>query len=188
MTDWLPKAKAFIEERFRNVRLKKDPVAHAFEVYRILREEFRQEDADILIAGILHDVLEDTRNTTETELEHHFSPRIASLVKAVSHDRDPGYDREAFYEHLKGIPTEAKWVKLADLCANLEWMLERMRNGNPVFQSHQPYLRHVRLFLDACVQPVFIQAKGRLVKLCRDIEHLEKQYLSQDELSIPAEI
>lgn len=188
MTNWLTKAKAFIEERFENTHLKKDPIAHALEVYRILREEFRQEDEDILIAGILHDVLEDTRMTTESDLEEHFSPRIASLVKAVSHNHGPGYDREAFYEHLKNIPIDAKWVKLADLYANLEWMLERMRNNNPVFQSHQPYLRHVRMFLDACIQPVFVEAKRRVVKLCRDIEHLEKQYLSQDGLSIPAEI
>lgn len=188
MTDWLLKAKAFIEERYRDARLKKDPIAHAFEVYRILREEFRQEDADILIAGILHDVLEDTKMTTEEELGKRFSPRIASLVKAVSHDRGHGYDREAFYERLKTIPDEAKWIKLADLYANLERMLQCIHEGHPVFHSHAPYLRHVQIFLDACVLPIFTESKQGVIKLCREIEKLEKEYLYQEEFSAPAEI
>lgn len=188
MTDWLTKAKAFIEDRFRNARLKKDPVAHAFEVYRILREEFQQEDADILIAGLLHDVLEDTKNTTEHDLETHFSPHVASLVKAVSHDRERFYDREAFYEHLKTIPAEAKWIKLADLYANLEWMLERIQNGNPVFHSHKPFLRHVRIFLDSCLHPSYTNAKQTLLKYCREIDRLENEYIYREEFATPAEI
>jgi (p)ppGpp synthase/HD superfamily hydrolase len=188
MTNWLTKAKAFVEDRFRDARLKKDPVAHAFEVYRILREEFRQEDADILIAGILHDVLEDTKTTTEQDLGKHFSPHIASLVKEVSHDRERHYDREAFYEHLKTISPEAKWIKLADLYANLEWMLQRIQEGNPVFHSHKPFLRHVEMFLDSCVQPAFATAKQQLTKHCKEIDRLENEYVYREEFSTPAEI
>ena len=188
MTDWLTKAKTFIQERFWQAHLKKDPVVHAFEVYRILREEFQQEDADVLIAGILHDVLEDTKNTTAHDLEQQFSPHIASLVQAVSHDSGRNYDREAFYEHLKTIPTDAKWIKLADLYANLEWMLTRIQEGNPVFHSHQPYLRHVRMFLDACLNPSFTDARTTLTKLCHEIERLEEEYLYREDFSLPAEI
>lgn len=186
--DWLSKAKTFIEERFRNVRLRKDPVAHALEVCRILREEFEQQDADVLVAGILHDVLEDTPTTSEGDLRQHFSPRIASLVKAVSHDRDPHYDRDAYYEHLKTISIEAKWIKLADLYANLEWMLERIHDGNPVFHSHKPYLRHIKIFLDSCNQPIFHLAKNKILKFCKEIERFEKELFYREEFSTPAEI
>jgi guanosine-3',5'-bis(diphosphate) 3'-pyrophosphohydrolase len=187
MRTWLEKAKTFVQEKFQGVRVKKDPVAHALEVFRILKEEFGIADTEVPTAGILHDVLEDTRTTVD-EVRMTFSERIAALVKAVSHEQGHGYDREAFYEQLKSIPVEAKWIKLADGLANLEWMLERLKAGQPVFRSHEPYLRHIRLFLGSCLDPSLLPGGKKAVDLCHQIERLEHQMLREDDLVVIGDI
>lgn len=184
MRTWLEKAKTFVQEKFEHVNVKKDPLTHALEVYRILKDEFQIADTEILTAGILHDVLEDT-HATKQEVSENFSQRTAELVQAVSHEKGHEYDREAFYERLQSIPFEAKCIKLADVWANLEWMLERINAGQPVFHSHEPYLRHARLFLGSCMYPSLMHAENHIIELCHKIDRLDRTYLrAEDSLSV----
>lgn len=188
MTEQLTKAKAFIEEHFSTVHgLKKDPITHAVEVVRVLKEEFKQEADDLLVAGMLHDVLEDCFNVSFELLSTEFSPHIAELVRDVSHDRGGNFDREAFYERLKTIPTESKWLKLADLYTNLERMLLGIDEGKPVFQSHAPFLRHVRIFLAACTDPMLANAVIKTEQLCKSIQRSEKDSSALETLLVNAD-
>jgi (p)ppGpp synthase/HD superfamily hydrolase len=63
-------AKRFASEKFEEV-VKKN---HFLDVFQILHDEFNIEDQNVLIAGILHDTLEDTSATYE-EITNIFSSK-----------------------------------------------------------------------------------------------------------------
>lgn len=69
---------------------------HFPEVFNIMKTELNILDQDILIAGILHDTLEDT-NTTYDEIANIFNQKIADLVKEVSHPKN--YNQEQRIEY-----------------------------------------------------------------------------------------
>ena len=68
------------------------------------------------IAGLLHDVLEDT-NVTEDELRNMFPNEIVDGVIALTHRKD-----ESYFEYISRVSTSklAKKVKIADLLHNLD--------------------------------------------------------------------
>lgn len=79
-------------------------------------------DTETKIAGILHDILEDT-NCTETEIEHKFGYRVLSLVKQVT--KNP-VSKEF------NIRTDKAWlIKLCDIvdnCTDMKtWDEKRIR-------------------------------------------------------------
>lgn len=95
---------------------------HTEETARIVQEEFKIQDEDIIVATLLHDVLEDT-NTTVSEIESNFGNRVAQIVLAVSKlkSKDPDHERLAYYKQILeiGSPEPAVFVvKLADNCHN----------------------------------------------------------------------
>ena len=59
-------------------------VVHPFAVGFLLSQY--TEDEDIIIAGFLHDVLEDVEGYTEQDMQKDFGERITSIVKGVTHD------------------------------------------------------------------------------------------------------
>lgn len=79
----LRKAIDFIEEKHGNqVRASGEPyITHPIEVALILAQ--MGLDIDTVIAGLLHDVLEDTQ-TTYQELEEKFGRQVASIVQGVT--------------------------------------------------------------------------------------------------------
>lgn len=94
--------------------------AHVVQVYGILIDV--SDDTEVLCAGLLHDILEDT-DTTYEELRSVFTPNIAEIVKMVTHD-----DHIKVFSDLK--PSEeynvlfhkAVLVKFADRLSNLSRM------------------------------------------------------------------
>lgn len=84
----------------------------------------------VIIAGILHDVIEDTKFTA-TDIEKQFGPEVAALVKEVSEDRSLIFaDRkEQYVEHLKTASSGAKAVSAADLLANHTSVLILLERG-----------------------------------------------------------
>ncbi|MBP7133985.1 HD domain-containing protein, partial [Patescibacteria group bacterium] len=87
MTDWREQAKAFLVPWYLQTSAHhKDPVKHAEDVVQALEVQLHQTDPEILTAGMLHDLLEDT-NATAAHIEEAFSPRVAELVQAVSHEK-----------------------------------------------------------------------------------------------------
>jgi GTP pyrophosphokinase len=94
--------------------------AHVVQVYGILIDV--SDDTEVLCAGLLHDILEDT-DTTYEELRSIFTPNIAEIVNMVTHS-----DEDKFFPNLK--PTDeysvlfhkAVLVKFADRLSNLSRM------------------------------------------------------------------
>ncbi len=89
--------------------------AHIVQVHSILKDV--TDDEEVLCAGILHDILEDT-DTTYEDLVHEFNKPIANLVLELTHqgDRSNGY----YFPLLKS--RKAIMVKFADRLSNLSRM------------------------------------------------------------------
>lgn len=94
-------------------------INHPLGVARILAEA-GVEDVEVLMAGILHDTIEDT-GTTPEELAERFGERVCGLVLEVTDDkRLPKLERKRL-QVLKA-PTktaDARQIKMADKIANL---------------------------------------------------------------------
>jgi len=79
-----------------------------------------QDDEDVLTAGWLHDIVEDTE-TSIKEVEEMFGPRVAVLVSAVTNEPGPNRKVRAAltYPKIRACPG-ATMLKLADRIANVE--------------------------------------------------------------------
>lgn len=108
-------------------------VNHVLQVGNILAED--GQTTDVIIAGILHDVVEDTDCTFE-ELEAKFGANICGIVREVSDDKSLS-KAERKQMQIDKAPYKsvgAKAIKIADKLANLgdlkanppvDWSAER---------------------------------------------------------------
>ena len=114
----------FAAERHRDQRRKgsdESPyVNHLIAVAEILATQGEVSDADVLIAGILHDTIEDTE-TTASDIEERFGKKVRSVVEEVSDDKKLRKEerKRLQIEHAPHISREAKLVKLADKISNV---------------------------------------------------------------------
>ena len=97
-------------------------IAHPMEVMQILLAE-KSCSEDVIIAGILHDTLEDT-DTTPAEILDRFGEDVLKIVASESEDKSKSWkERKQFTtDHLAGASMEAKLVCCADKLSNLRSM------------------------------------------------------------------
>jgi GTP pyrophosphokinase len=115
-------------------------LSHAWNTGRILMEEARVFDVDVVMAAFLHDVYEDSRehgqkpgerystwkaNTSES-IAFKFGERVASIVMPVTKPKSDGIEiRDRHHanlvsrDNLRDGPPEAILVKMADRLHNL---------------------------------------------------------------------
>ncbi len=121
LLDNLNKAFAFACERHSKQYRKATTIpyiVHIYEVYQYLREECVDEEG--LIAGILHDVVEDTGTSLE-EIREKFGEGVASLVDNESEDKSLPYivRKKLHMDALKECGEKAKLINCADKLSNL---------------------------------------------------------------------
>lgn len=78
-------------------------------------------ESDVIVAGILHDVLEDT-SVTEAEIEESFGPAVLALVMGASEpDKQASWEerKQHTLTYLKEAPVEVLLVACADKLDNL---------------------------------------------------------------------
>lgn len=102
-------------------------IVHPFSVGFIVSEYTRDED--VIAAGFLHDVLEDTKGYTFLDMKKDFGLRVAEIVKTNSENKFPKgiKDKKATWEIrkrkklklLKNASREALMVNAADKIHNL---------------------------------------------------------------------
>jgi len=95
-------------------------VNHLAEVANLVSEASGGADAELVAAGWLHDVIEDTETTRE-ELAERFSVRVAALVVEVSDDMGLPKDERRRLQ-VVGAPhksPDAKLIKIADKISNI---------------------------------------------------------------------
>lgn len=128
---------------------------HLLETLEVLVRGAGVTDRDILRAGVLHDVVEDTPATLG-ELAAVFGTRVAGIVGWVTRPEPlAGQDRaaakEAYLQGLRNAPRDAVLVKLADRASNVQ----ALRNLPPARQRSY-YAQTVRFIVPlAAAEPWF---------------------------------
>lgn len=89
---------------------------HPIKVVETL-QYFKITDDDILSAGYLHDVLEDTDYSKDT-IKEQFGERVLSLVEELTFKGD-SHDDDLYWSQVEQLSNDAKWIKLADILSNL---------------------------------------------------------------------
>jgi GTP diphosphokinase / guanosine-3',5'-bis(diphosphate) 3'-diphosphatase len=114
----------FSSEKHRNQR-RKDPEAspyinHPIQVGETIWRVGKIYDIKTVMAGLLHDTVEDTQTTLQ-ELKEHFGLEVANIVKEVTDDKSlSAAERKRLQiEHAPYISKRAKWVKLSDKICNI---------------------------------------------------------------------
>ena len=112
-------------------------INHLLEVAELIACSSEELDADLVIAGLLHDSVEDV-GVTFAELEREFGHDVAALVAEVTDDKSlPKEVRKALQiENAPKKSARAQVIKLADKISNLrallasppaDWSAERRR-------------------------------------------------------------
>lgn len=93
-------------------------IVHPMEVMQILMEN--NCDKEVVIAGILHDTLEDTE-TTPDEIRKNFGKRILEIVQSETEDKSKSWKerKQATILHIYSASIESKLVCCADKLSNL---------------------------------------------------------------------
>jgi (p)ppGpp synthase/HD superfamily hydrolase len=116
-------------------------------------------DEDLVIAGLLHDLVEDTSHTLQ-EVELLFGKRVAEVVgycteikKDDNGVKRPWIDRKR--DHLGALreaPTEARAVVLADKLHNLISIELDLRDGRPVWSHFSAPRDQVLWYYEAMIE------------------------------------
>ncbi len=123
--------------------------SHPFAVGLILSKAGYGDE--VIMAGVLHDTVEDTAVTLK-DLEENFGKRVADLVEGVTEKKElPQKQRKDLYlEHLRTAGDEIKAISAADLLANLSSHLLGLKKGDDTWKnfSKNPieYIRTVSIF------------------------------------------
>jgi len=117
-------------------------------------------DEDVVVAGLLHDIVEDTDATLD-DVRARFGPVVAGLVAHGSEVKLDGQGRKRPWidrkrDHLAALadaPTEARAVVLADKLHNLLSIACDLRDGLPVWSlfhaDRESVLWYYRTAVDA---------------------------------------
>ncbi len=111
-------------------------------------------DDDVVVSGILHDVVEDSGVTGE-EIKSNFSEKVAEIVLAVSENKeDPWEKRKADYiEKVANSSLGVRAVAVADKLHNVHNLIKLLRDGKDlsIFFSRDKgtTIRHYKHFCES---------------------------------------
>jgi (p)ppGpp synthase/HD superfamily hydrolase len=107
-------------------------IVHPFSVAMILSAY--TDDEDVIVAGLLHDILEDVPGYNIGDMERDFGKKVALLVKGVSEDKDPNIKTDAkatwedrkrgYLAHLETASQDSLMITAADKIQNLNSMAD----------------------------------------------------------------
>ena len=112
-------------------------INHPIDVAEVLWCDGNVRNAEIIVAGILHDTLEDTQTTPE-EIQRYFGEKILAWVEEVSDDKSLSKQQRKQLQitHASSSSEGAKQIKIADKICNIrdllcnppsDWPLERIQ-------------------------------------------------------------
>jgi (p)ppGpp synthase/HD superfamily hydrolase len=123
-------------------------VTHPAEVACLLHEAGYPDE--VVAAGVLHDVLEDT-DVERGELEERFGAQVAGLVAAVSDDpsiADAVERKTALRAQVAGAGEYAQAVFAADKISKARELRARQRNGRRFDRSDRTRIDHYEASLE----------------------------------------
>jgi len=95
-------------------------INHPIEVAELLWRVGAVRDLQVILAALLHDIIEDTE-TRPAEIEERFGKDVLLLVLEVSDDKSlPKPQRKQLQiDHAPSLSLRAKWIKIADKICNV---------------------------------------------------------------------
>ena len=116
-------------------------IFHPFTVGMMLKDSNMSEDC--VIAGILHDVVEDTKYILN-DIKKEFGDNVAKIVEEVTEDKSLPWEerkRQAI-DKIKTASFEGKMVECADKINNLETLYDLLQvKGKEVWKSfNKPFI------------------------------------------------
>ncbi len=125
-------------------------IIHLTEVARLLAEATDGTDTGLVMAGLLHDTIEDTA-TTEKDLRDAFGDDVTSLVLEVTDDKSlPRDERKRLQVELAPAKTlRARMIKIADKTSNLHSLAESPPVGWTAHRKAE-YVAWARRVVEAC--------------------------------------
>ncbi|MCR5789514.1 MAG: HD domain-containing protein [Lachnospiraceae bacterium] len=99
-------------------------ILHPLEVAQILST--LTNDQEVITAGILHDVVEDTDGTL-AEIEKRFGKRVAALVDSESENKYPGKERSATWKQRKA-ESLLSLKNSTDIGVKMLWLADKLAN------------------------------------------------------------
>jgi hypothetical protein len=107
-------------------------ILHPMEVAQILST--MTDDMEVIAAGILHDVVEDTDGTL-SEIEKRFGERVAQLVNSETEDEYPGENKSDTWQRRK----EGSLLRLRksrDIGVKMLWLADKLANMRSLAQIY----------------------------------------------------
>lgn len=109
---------------------------HCSRVAKILIDELQLTDPDLVIAALLHDVLEDSDTITRTVLEFNFGSYVGMIVDTLTKDLtqasvDPEGVDATHVQLLRSAPDECLIIKLASRLDNFRCLSFHLKR-NPL--------------------------------------------------------
>jgi len=131
-------------------------IVHPFTVSAILKEQ--NCDEHVIIAGLLHDTVEDTAVSLES-LRFDFGDQIADLV-AICTEPDKGLPWEERKQHMLNVmrtaPFEAKFVFCADKLHNIRSMIAAHKKfGDEVWRKFSRGYEKQKWYAQSVIKSLF---------------------------------
>jgi len=160
-------------------------VLHPYSVAFILADY--TDDEDIIVAGLLHDVLEDVEGYSFDDMKKDFCERIAQIVEGVSEEKNPNGNsdkreswnirKKGYIEKLKEDGFESMMVCAADKIHNLNSIMGAYKErGEKTFEKFNAPIEKRMWFYGE----VFKILKERLDN--KIIDELERVYSKAEKL------
>lgn len=148
-------------------------INHPIKVAALLAENGEAQNENLLIAAILHDVIEDT-DATATDLKMMFGETICNLVLECTDDKNlPSWERKQFQiNYAPKASLNAKKLKLADKICNVldiredpptGWSVERKLAYLQWSKAVYAGLKGVNPNLDSLFEQEFSKTKNTIM-------------------------
>ncbi len=137
--------------------------SHLFSVAAILLKHGYPDD--VVVAGLLHDVVEDTDHNIE-EIEKKFGSTVAEYVQAET-EIDKKYSwqirKEKQIEKLKTAKAEVKAIAAADKMHNLYSLYEDYDNqGEKVWQNFNAGKKEIIWYYQTVIEAICLNVEGAI--------------------------
>ncbi len=121
------------KDQFRKTDLSIPYVSHPIGVGLILHKAGFSDD--VIIAGILHDVVEDC-DVTINEIRSTFGNEIAFLIEKVSENKELSWlkRKEEYLQVVLNAPIEVKAIVVADKLHNIQSIIKALENKEDIWK------------------------------------------------------
>lgn len=146
-------------------------IVHPVEVMQILTDMQCKES--VIIAGILHDTLEDT-DATESEIKELFGDEVLAIVKTESEDKTKTWKerKQHTIDSLKNDPVETVLVCLADKLSNIRSMLASKETvGDKLWDRFNADIKSIEWYYRSVADVIMKTKANNTFNLAKSIQY-----------------